>query len=77
MAFLNLNNEVFLSLAIIVLCTLAIIVYIVSGAGIGFYALFFVALVVVFFTWYKVSRTPAPSAASAAPAKKAAKKRKR
>ncbi len=48
--------ELLLSSAIVVLAILAIIVYIYFGAGIAFYALFVIAIVIVFYNSRLISR---------------------
>ena len=72
----EMNMDIALSLAIIILTVLAIIVYIVSGAGIAFYAIFIVAVIVMFLTWNRISKAPLPAAGQArrGQARKAARK---
>ena len=54
---------VFLSVFIIVLTILAIVVYIFFYASAAwlFYAIFIVAVIVMLYTWNRMSRTPAPT----------------
>ena len=51
------TTEMMLSVAVIILRVLAIVVFIVSGAGFAFYGLFVIAVVVMAYTWYRISGT--------------------
>ncbi len=62
----KITTEVWLSALIVVLTVLAIIVFIVNGAGIIFYGIFVVAAVVSFYTWDRIRKLEPGS--SAAPA---------
>lgn len=54
----EITTEVLLSVVIIVLTVLAIIVFIVSGAGTIFYGIFVLAVIVMFYTWHRISSLP-------------------
>ena len=56
------NTEVMFPLAVLILCVLAIVVYIISGAGIAFYGLFVLAVFVMIITWAKLSGRTLPTA---------------
>ncbi len=69
--------DILLSLAVIVLSVLAIVVYIISGAGAVFYALFIVTAVVMLYTWYQIGRMQHPTPTRAPLSKEASRKRSR
>lgn len=68
-----------LSLAIVILTILAIIVYIYSGPNIGFYGIFVLALVIMLYTWRRISQAPeekAPKARAPVSRQRAGRRRK-
>lgn len=69
--------EIMLSLTIIILAILAIAVYFYFGPNAAFYGLFIVAIVVMFYTWRRVSQTPAaaPVSRKSTPRKRGARRR--
>jgi ABC-type transport system involved in Fe-S cluster assembly fused permease/ATPase subunit len=73
----ELNTEMMLSIAVIVLTIIAIAVFIVYGAGIPFYALFVIVVVVMFYTWQKISAEPTAKKTAMPAAKPKARGRKR
>jgi hypothetical protein len=51
----QITTEMLLSMGIIALTILAIIVFIVYGAGSAFYGIFVIAVLLMFYTWYRIS----------------------
>ncbi|MFI5412758.1 MAG: hypothetical protein ACHQX1_02610 [Candidatus Micrarchaeales archaeon] len=49
------TTEIALCVAIVILTVFAIVVFISSGSGTLFYAIFVVTTVVMIYTWYKIS----------------------
>lgn len=72
----NFTAEMYLSMAVIVLTILAIAVFIIYGSGTAFYGLFLVTVLVMVYTWYRISGTSFFEA-ERAPAGKAQKQTKR
>jgi hypothetical protein len=75
MANMAVTTEVLLSVAIIILTILAIAVFIIYGSGALFYGLFAVTVLIMLFTWYKLSYASggtAPRAQTSEPAMKTA-----
>lgn len=68
------TTEMMLSVAVIILTVLAIVVFIVNGSGAAFYGLFVVAVVVMVYTWYRISNAPSFNAEPEAEEEKAPKK---
>ncbi len=51
------TTEMSLSVAVIVLTVLAIVVFIIYGSGAAFYGLFMITVLVMVYTWYRISGT--------------------
>ena len=61
----KIDSEFVSAFAVVIITILAIAVYIVSGAGLGFYGLFVVAACVMLYTWHRISRATVPQPAMA------------
>jgi hypothetical protein len=79
----NFTIEMILSVAVIVLTVLAIAVFIINGSGAAFYGLFVITVLVMVYTWYRISGTSffntarTPAAAPKRRVKRARKRRRR
>ncbi len=71
----EITTEMALSIAVIVLTIIAIAVFIISGAGLLFYALFVAVVIVMFYTWQRISAHE-PTATVARPAQAQHEKRR-
>jgi hypothetical protein len=53
----NFTIEMYLSMIVIILTVLAIVVFIIYGSGAVFYGIFVITVLVMVYTWYRISGT--------------------